>query len=182
MAALSEHGATLATARLRLEPLAVERLDELHRHWTRPEVRRWLWDDRVITRQDAEIELRKSLEHFRRHGYGLWAIADRDGDGALIGVAGLLPVPEEPGEVEVIFSLDPARQGEGLATEAAAAVLEAGFAAGLERVVGRCDEPNEPSRRVLERLGMRFVRRAPIHGLDALHYRIDKGAGGSMPG
>lgn len=164
----------LKTPRLRLLPLGIGRLDALHRHWTRPEVRRYLWDGREIPRQEAELHLRKSLEHFRRHGWGLWAVTEREGDGSLGGTVGLLPVPEQPGEVEILFSLEPAWQRRGLATEAASAVVAHGFATGLERIVGRCDAPNEASRRVLERLGMRFVRRAPIHGLDSLHYDLDR--------
>lgn len=57
---------------------------------------------------------------------------------------------------EIGFVLHPGAGGHGYATEAAAAVLEVAFCdLGLHRVIGRCDERNAPSARVMERIGMR---------------------------
>ncbi|MEE3922018.1 GNAT family protein [Micromonospora sp. BRA006-A] len=52
--------------------------------------------------------------------------------------------------------LPPRPRRPGLATEAAGALLDWGFGAfGLHRVVARCHADNEPSARLMARLGMR---------------------------
>lgn len=56
---------------------------------------------------------------------------------------------------DVGYTLDPAHQGRGLATEAVGAVVDALLADGVHRVVAGVDPANRPSRRVLERLGFR---------------------------
>jgi hypothetical protein len=43
----------LATARLRLLPWSHSDIDALHQLWLQPDVRRFLWDDIVITRERA---------------------------------------------------------------------------------------------------------------------------------
>jgi len=45
--------ARLATRRLLLEPFRPEHVDFLHDLWTEPDVRRYLWDDRVIARDEV---------------------------------------------------------------------------------------------------------------------------------
>lgn len=47
---------TLETPRLRLAPFETREAAELHALWTRPEVRRYLWDDEIISAElTAEI-------------------------------------------------------------------------------------------------------------------------------
>ena len=46
--------AAIDTARLRLRPYRASDLDALHRLWTDAGVRRYLWDDRVIERDESE--------------------------------------------------------------------------------------------------------------------------------
>lgn len=57
---------------------------------------------------------------------------------------------------EVGFTLHPAYQGKGYATEAVRGLLEYAFSTlGSHRVIGNCDARNLASARVLERVGMR---------------------------
>ena len=59
-------------------------------------------------------------------------------------------------EAELGWTLDPAVGGQGYATEAVAELLRICFEdLGLRRVVGLCFADNEPSWRLMERLGMR---------------------------
>jgi hypothetical protein len=74
--------------------------------------------------------------------------------------------------VEVGYGIVPAARGRGVATEALRRLLQ--LAAGLQgvrRVVGRTEESNVASQRVMTRAGMRLVGRDP----DFLHYEIDLG-------
>jgi ribosomal-protein-alanine N-acetyltransferase len=129
-------------------------MENLHVFWTDPDVRRFLWDDEVIALERVVEEIEKSRESFRLLGFGLWLFHDR---GELLGFCGLRPVPES-GEIEILYAVRPERWGEGLATEAARAVLGFGFErCGLGRIIARADTPNEASVRVMEKLGMRPV-------------------------
>jgi RimJ/RimL family protein N-acetyltransferase len=72
--------------------------------------------------------------------------------------------------VEVGYGVVAGMRGRGLATEALRLLLE--VAAGLEgvrRVVGRTDEANVASQRVMTTVGMQLVGRDP----DFLHFEID---------
>jgi RimJ/RimL family protein N-acetyltransferase len=68
----------LDTARLRLRPYRDSDLDALHRLWTDPDVRRYLWDDTIIDRQLAEATMRASIACTAEHG--CWAVCRRADD------------------------------------------------------------------------------------------------------
>lgn len=161
----------LATARLRLRPVAARDVDALHALWTDPQVRRWLWDDVVIARETAAARVAASQASFAASGWGLWALELRS-DGALAGAAGLVEIDPALGP-ELVYSLHPAHQGCGYATEASRAVLDHAFGAlDLARVPGRTDAPNLASARVLERLGMRFEGETLVSGNPHVCYAI----------
>lgn len=96
-------------------------------------------------------------DHFRRHGYGIWALEALD-DGGCIGFCGLMNVPYQTHftpAVEIAWRLDPNYWGGGYATEAAEAALSFGFErVGLSDVVAYAFVENVASRRVMARLGM----------------------------
>jgi RimJ/RimL family protein N-acetyltransferase len=173
----------LATERLRFRPLGPDDVEAAWRLWTDAEVRRYLWDGEIISRERAADVLAASERDFAERRFGLWSI--REGESAeIIGFAGLRS--GAPGPVaELLYGLLPGWWGRGLATEAARAVLSYGFGVlGLERIDAATDVPNTASARVLERLGMRFQRRAMVGELDTLFYslaRSDFGIASRVP-
>ncbi len=98
--------------------------------------------------------------HPRRPELGLWATIFKE-TGAFIGRCGLLPwTIDGREEVEVAYLLDKAYWGQGLATEAAGAIADyAHNTLGLKRLICLIDEGNIASRRVAEKIGMRFERK-----------------------
>ena len=93
-------------------------------------------------------------------GMGFWML--RDHEDKHVGCIGLHPVthgivshaPHLDGEVEPTIALAPDRWGQGLATEALAAVVAYAFGTlGLERLVAVVDEPNLASQRLMGRVG-----------------------------
>ncbi len=78
---------TLRTPRTDLRPLTAADLDAAHALWTDPDVRRYLWDDVVISRERAAEALARSEGDFTSHGYGLWAVYQHHG-GPLLGFCG----------------------------------------------------------------------------------------------
>ncbi|SOC49393.1 Acetyltransferase (GNAT) domain-containing protein [Blastococcus aggregatus] len=90
--------------------------------------------------------------------YGCWAVEPGDG-GPPAGTLLLKPLPHGVGEVEVGWHLHPDSWGRGYATEAAVAIIERAFAAGVPEVYAVVRPGNEPSLAVCRRLGMQPLGR-----------------------
>jgi dTDP-4-dehydrorhamnose reductase len=166
-------GPVLRSRRLVLEPLAAADGEAVRTHWNDPAVRRFLWDDRPVDALTVTSFLRRSRGDFRRWGYGLWAVRSA-GHGELLGVCGLRAVGGDE-SAELLYSIDPHRWGQGLATEAACAVLDYAFdRLGLTGVVGGVDAANVASTRVLEKLGMRPEREPTVGHHPVARYALSR--------
>ena len=104
--------------------------------------------------------------HISEHTFGLWAVETRDRQ-RFIGFVGLasatFDAPFNP-STEVGWRLARQAWGQGFATEAATAAIADGFdRLGLDEIVSFTAEINQPSRRVMERLGM---QRDPTEDFD----------------
>ena len=112
---------------------------------------------RTLTRAESDHLLDRLTAAIDQHGFGLWA-AERRSDGQLLGFVGLQHVPFEAHytpAIELGWRLRRAAWGRGYATEAARAC--AGFAfgeLGVRELFAMARPDNEPSRRVMDRLGM----------------------------
>jgi ribosomal-protein-alanine N-acetyltransferase len=160
----------LHTARLVLRPCREADLELLHHHWTEPDVRRYLWDGRIVGQDIVQAFLSSSLRSSAAHGYGLWLLLSQP-QSAFCGVCGL-----RDGDMEwpdLLYSLSPVYWGKGLATESAYGVLQHAFAVlKLPGVVATVDKPNIASVRVLEKLGMSLTEEKLIHGNPILYYAL----------
>ncbi|WOB42547.1 GNAT family N-acetyltransferase [Thermoleptolyngbya oregonensis NK1-22] len=86
------------------------------------------------------------------------AIAHRQSN-LLLGDIGMQVYRENPAVVEIGFTLGRGAQGQGYAKEAVQGLIDALFQLGtIGKVVGITDMRNEPSIRLLQRLGMTLVR------------------------
>jgi ribosomal-protein-alanine N-acetyltransferase len=165
----------IETPRLRVRPYVESDLDALHGLWTDPDVRRYLWDDRIITRAVAADTMHASMASTATHGFGHWAVCPAGAD-ELIGFCGLSSIDETP-DVELLYGLAPTYWHRGLASEAGRALLRFGFESiGLPRVYAITDTPNTASAAVMQRLGMHFEKRFQHHGLDSVRYVIAREA------
>lgn len=163
----------LTTQRLQLRPVTMSDVDSLHAFWTTPGIRKYLWDDVVIAREQVTEIIASSIHDFAAYGFGHWIVTYKN-DAALIGWCGLRHFGEPP-EVEVLYGIVPQLWGQGLAVEAARAVLQHGFATlGLERIFAGTDPPNTASVHVMEKIGMRFDQRKEINGLEAIYYVMSR--------
>jgi ribosomal-protein-alanine N-acetyltransferase len=159
------------TARLRLRQFTPEDLDALCEITRDPEVMRYIGPGLPLSREETAANLGNLISAFSRRGFGRWALEKKAG-GQLIGYCGLSLGLEEVG-VEVAYMLARAEWGTGLATEAGRACLRYGFERlGLESIAGLTMHDNRKSRRVLERLGMKYVRAARFHGFDCAWYSV----------
>ncbi len=143
---------TLRTARLTLRPMALEddvALARILGDPRRPDYLGERHDDPAFHRDRIATRLADGAND---DPLGVW-MADQRSDGTAIGL-GLLKPLEDTGEIEVGWHLDPDAWGHGYATEIGAALVEHGFAIGLERIVAVIHPDNGASRRVTEKLEM----------------------------
>jgi RimJ/RimL family protein N-acetyltransferase len=169
----------LRSSRLHLRPLGISQCEAALALWQQPGVRRYLWDDRIITRDEALSPLLTSERDFRERGFGLWGL-HLPGDAMLLGFCGLRTA-DVVAEPELLFALDDGFRGRGYAWEAARAVLQHAFdELGLPAVGAATDVANVRSSRLLTKLGLHLARRADHNGLDTLFYvcTIDDWASG----
>jgi [ribosomal protein S5]-alanine N-acetyltransferase len=124
-----------------------------------------LWADPDVTRfiggpqSPAAVKkrLRAETETMTAHGLQYWPIFML-ADGTPVGCAGLRPYRLEERIYELGFHLRPAYWGQGLATEAAGAVVTFAFETLSAAALFAGHHPaNATSRRVLEKLGFRFT-------------------------
>jgi len=119
--------------------------------------------------------LAEHWRHWEDHGFGWWAVADRQSE-QLLGWCGL-GILDETGEVEVKYLLRPSSWGQGIATEAARQSVGYAFGeVGLTLVIGLTHPDNIASQRVLEKVGLTYTNRAVYFGFDCLRFARESGA------
>lgn len=143
---------------MRLRQWRPDDIDALADLFAVPEV--WHYPFRGgLDRERAESFLARALAAQEARVPEVWAaeMAGSDGLAGYIGLAVPSWLPEEMPAVEVGWRLHPAHWGRGLATEGGAAALAYAFdVLALDRVVSMCEPENVASRRVMDKLGMRF--------------------------
>lgn len=160
----------LQSLRLNLRPCTKADVDMLLQHWTEPQVRRYLFDDRIIDHKIVEGFVAASSSSFQENNYGLWILTDKT-DNQFKGVCGLYDEDETLRKPDLIFSIATLYWGQGLASESARCVLEYAFdTLSLEQIMATVDKPNTQSIKVLEKLGMSLVEERLINGNPILYY------------
>ncbi len=160
------------TDRLVLRPIDAGDVDDVHVLHTDDAVMRYLTRERA-RREDVRTGTIPRMLAWERQdpAWGYSAAVER-ATGAFLGWFTLRPAMDrEPvaGELEIGWRFHRAAWGRGYATEGAAALLhEALTTLGADAVFATTMAVNTPSRRVMERLGMRHVRTYTEHHDDPL--------------
>lgn len=172
----------IETERLWLRPFAREDVDVLFRLFTDPDVRRYLFDDKIITRDRAHGEVEDSIASFEKNGFGMWVV-HLSGATEVIGFGGFRVFGEAPNrKKELMYGMAPPSWGRGYATELAQALLRYGFETlGEERIYARTDPPNVASMRVMEKVGMTCIGREYEGDIEVVTYVTAGSAGRCAP-
>jgi RimJ/RimL family protein N-acetyltransferase len=164
--------------RLETERMIFERLRLEHA----PEQLRLLLDPRVSatlrpgpeppTEADVLDGLAAKVDHWDRHGFGMWLLRDRE-TGEMVGRGGLqYTYTAGLNDVEAGWAIVPERWGQGLATELAHACVAVGFGhLDLLELVAFTLPDNRASRRVMQKSGFRYERNIVHAGLPHVLYR-----------
>jgi [ribosomal protein S5]-alanine N-acetyltransferase len=167
----------VVTARMVCERLVPEHADELRRLLLDSEVIRTSWPYwHPPTAEDIAASLSAKVDHWDRHGFGLWLARDRH-TGETVGRGGLqYTYASGLDAVEVAWTITPRRWRQGLGTELARAALHVAFERlDLLEVVAMTLPDNLASRRVMEKAGFVYEREIEHAGLPHVLYRCRRG-------
>ena len=167
---------TVTTERLLLRPFEMDDRPAYEQIRAKPEVARYL-PGGVAAAEHAAERARQTMQvftqHWQEHDFGPWAIIEKQTAG-LIGHCGLRFLPEFDA-VEVLYALDTLAWGKGFATEAAQAALDYGWTElDLQKIIALALPENSSSRRVMERVGMRYVKNVTFLGYDVVYYELQR--------
>lgn len=147
----------IETERLRLRPFNRGDVDAVFAYRSLKQVAEFLFDDPMSHDEVAEaVRARAAQVAFSGEGDKILLGIERRDNSRLIGEVSLIWRNVADQQAEIGYILHPEAQGQGIATEAARAMLAFGFEdVGLHRIYARCDARNTASARVMQRLGMR---------------------------
>jgi len=155
----------IETARLYLRPFTPNDLDALYRIYSDSEVMKYL-NEGVRNREETAADLFGIIADREKHAFGLWAVVNKQNN-QLIGDGGLRFLGKTT-EVEAYW-------GKGLASEVAAASLKYGFEVlKLEKIVAVADTENRASRRVMEKMGMKYQHNFEDRARERVYYSISR--------
>lgn len=143
--------------------------------FTEPEVERWLRPPPMKSFETSDFErmLARDRSHWQTHGFGPWILIDRESE-EFVGRGGInWTRVDGRDEVELPWALRVQFHGQGLATEAALAAIEAARAVDLPRVVSLTLVENLASRRVMEKIGLQYSGDVPHAGLPHALYVLE---------
>lgn len=151
---------TITTPRLQLRPLRASDAEALYRYSADAELTRFVtWASHTSIDQTREW-LASSAEAFRKNTDMVWAIVEAGDACGAIGLHaitwGLRALRWDCATLGYWLGIP--HQGKGLMTEAAEAVTRWGFESlGLHKINVSCFQENVGSRRVIEKVGFRFL-------------------------
>jgi len=158
------NGAVLETERLALRRFTLDDADFAYRLVNDPAWLRNIGDRNVRNPEDARGYLAKGpIAMYEKYGFGMW-VATLKTTGEAIGTCGLIK-RDSLEHVDIGFAFLPEFRGQGYALESALATLEYGRReVGLTRMLAIVSPANQPSIRILEKLGLRFERNITMPG------------------
>jgi RimJ/RimL family protein N-acetyltransferase len=165
----------IETPRLQLRPFTPDDVDDLHHLYNHRDLFKYMSNEKPLPWEQARAVIDAFTENWKRHDFGVWAVIDRNNQ-RLIGHCGFKFLENTP-DVQIGYLLSKSYWGRGLATEAAAAVLKYGFeVAKLKRIVAIAKADNIASRRVMEKIGMKYEKDAYYYDNDVVYYALSRKA------
>ncbi len=150
------HIPTLSTERLTLRKMLVGDCYDMNEYARRADVTEYLtWSPH------PNVDYTKEYLAYLSHHYTLgdfydWALILKD-ENKMIGTCGFTRFSFPNDSAEVGYVINPEYRGQGFAPEALSEVIRFGFSViGLNRIEAKYIVGNEASRRVMEKVGMRF--------------------------
>lgn len=161
----------LETPRLLLRQFTPDDTQELYRIYSQPDLFKYMSNEKPLLWEQTKGVIDSFTENWQKHHFGVWAVVYKKNQ-QLIGHCGFKFLENTP-EVQIGYLLLKPYWGMGLATESAWAALKYGFeVAQLNRVVAIAKPENIASRRVMEKIGMKYEKEAYYYDNDVVYYSI----------
>ncbi len=146
----------LETERLFLRAARVSDTDDMFAYAKDPEVTKYLLWRPHADRDYTRAYLEYLAGRYRLGAHYEWVMVLKE-NGRMIGTCGFAKIDAPNNCGELGYVLNPEYRGHGLVVEAAKRVMSFGFSMlALQRIEARFMAENTASRRVMEKLGMRF--------------------------
>jgi len=162
----------IETERLLIKPYCMEDIEELYKVYSDEKVMAYIpegvmsyeWVKDLIKWMVEFCYENNTPENIIKFGV---SVADKKTK-KVVGWCGLGSLDCKPEDVEIFYGLSSEYWGQGLATEAANAMLHYGFdIIGLDRIIAAVKPDNIASKKVIEKMGMKFEK---ILKVDDIHY------------
>ncbi len=162
----------LETERLLLREFVQEDFEELFRMNADREIMQYVGDGATRNYEEQKEELdRLILNYEKRPGLGIWATLLKD-TGIFIGGSGLVYY-DNTSEIEIGYRMLKEHWNQGYASEASKALLQYGFEQlGLKKIVSSAHIQNAASRRVMEKIGLKFIDYRFHYGCQQAYYEM----------
>lgn len=156
-----------------LRPLLENDIEAIYQIWINDHIRKFLFDNVIISKQQAMDEITGSIQLFEKYRYGLWGVFLENND-TMIGFTGYRNFYKPP-ELHMLYGLLPEYCGRGYATILAKMMIKYGFEeVGFDTIIANTDTLNVASARVMEKAGMVFDKKAVKNGIETIYYRYER--------
>lgn len=163
----------IETERLIMRPIVEDDFDTLCKLRSDEDVLRHIGGTEFGKREKIAERFRFYIEHHKEYGFGTNLVILKETN-EVIGWAGLQHL-DGGSEIEVGYGFDKPFWGKGYATEVAKALLHYGFEnLNLNKIVAIAIPENTGSWRVMEKLGMKYVKNDFYYGFECVYYSITK--------
>ncbi|MBI3235835.1 MAG: GNAT family N-acetyltransferase [Bacteroidetes bacterium] len=160
----------LETNRLYLREITPDDAEQAYLLNLDPEVLQYTGDDPFGSIEEARTFL-ENYDHYTKYGFGRWGVINKENE-EFLGWCGLKYTPELD-EHDIGYRFAKKHWNKGYATEAAKACIDLGFTQfKLKTIVGRAMKENIGSIRVLQKIGLTFVRNFDFDGHEGVIYHI----------
>ncbi|MDQ0483894.1 GNAT family N-acetyltransferase [Guptibacillus hwajinpoensis] len=147
---------TIESSRVRLRAFKAFDLDNFVHYRANPDVARYQSWENFTREQGVKFIEEMTKASFNSPGEYYQIAIELKETNELIGDCVMHPLKDDPKQVEIGFTLDPQFQGKGYAYEAVKCLVHSLFTdLSKHRITAITDVKNEPSIKLLERLGMR---------------------------
>lgn len=159
----------IETRRLILRHFTPNDADELYHIYSNRDLFKYMSNEKPLLRDQTRLLIYSLIENWQQHRFGVWALIDKK-DKKLIGHCGFKFL-DNTQEIQIGYLLLKSYWGNGLGTEAASTALKYGFeVARFERVVAIAKPENVASRRVMEKVGMKYDKNAYYYNTNVVYY------------
>ncbi len=164
----------LKTERLILRELNQDDIHMIYELNNNPDVMRYISSNSSKpTIEECKEGIKRCIKYYKDNkGLGLYATVIQE-TGEVIGWTAIKDL-DKTDEIEIGYRYLPKYWGRGYATEASKAVVDYGFyTLGLKKIVAVAQPENIASRRVLEKVGLKFIKNAYYYNANVVYYAIE---------